>query len=232
MQMYDQGFYDWQMSGSYRSAKIFLGHLFQYGIPSSVLDFGCGRGTWLAACAEFNIQTLLGVDGPWNSQEQMMNPAIRFIPADLNKAFASPTKVDLAISLEVAEHVEPESSENFVNSLVGAADAILFGAAFTGQPGTHHVNTRPHSFWVEKFLAQGYVYFDLFRPAFWDNDQVEPWYRQNTFLFVRPSHSYYNKLTAAGHQAHTTPSFVNCVHPWLYYLALNEIGNLRAAAAK
>jgi hypothetical protein len=26
----------------------------------------------------------------------------------------------------------------------------------------------------------------LFRPVLWNNDNVEPWYRQNTFLFIGP----------------------------------------------
>jgi hypothetical protein len=107
------------------------------------------------------------------------------------------------------------------------SDAILFGAAFTGQPGESHTNTQLHSFWANKLLSNGYVLFDFFRPEFWADGRIEPWYRQNTFLYVKPSHPLYDILIRTGSRPCEDARFVDCVHPWLYFDALDEIVRLQ-----
>ena len=226
-QIYNKKFYEDLASGAERSAQIYLRHLFQYWVPRSVIDIGCGTGTWLSVCAEHAVSRLVGVDGTWNSQEKMVNPRIEFHAVDLNAVFSTNESFDLAMSLEVAEHIRPECSENIVDSLTGAAGAILFGAAFAGQPGDGHINTRPHSFWFEHFVKRGYVMFDLFRPVFWNNELVEPWYRQNTFLYVKREHALFHLLSERGLQFTSEPTFVDCVHPWLYLMALAHISEMQ-----
>jgi hypothetical protein len=108
---------------------------------------------------------------------------------------------------------------------------VLFGAAFTGQPGTNHINTQAHSFWAERFLARGYQLFDLFRPTFWSDNRVGPWYRQNTFIYVQPHHPLHAALVEAGHRAEKNLHFTDAIHPWLYFAALGEIDRLRALPA-
>ncbi|MEO7725913.1 MAG: SEC-C metal-binding domain-containing protein [Burkholderiales bacterium] len=230
--LYDKRFYEGLAQDSLGSARVYLGYLFDLWKPGSVVDFGCGRGAWLAAAGEYGVNRLVGIDGAWNSGEAMVSPAIEFHAADLDGEVSLPENFDLALSLEVAEHVRPESSDRFVASLARLSDAVLFGAAFTGQPGTNHINTRPHSFWAEKFLARGYKLFDIFRPRFWSDDRVGPWYRQNSFLYVQPGHSLYSVLIEAGHRSeHEDVRFIDGVHPWLYLAALDEIEQLRAQLA-
>ena len=228
---YDNQFYDGLAQGSLGSARVYLGYLFELWQPGSVVDFGCGRGAWLAAAGECGVKRLVGIDGAWNSGEALANPAFEFLAADLDGEVMLPETFDLALSLEVAEHVRPESSDRFVASIARLSDAVLFGAAFTGQPGTNHINTRPHGFWADKFLARGYRLFDLFRPRFWSDERVEPWYRQNTFLYVQPRHPLHAALTAAGHHGAEDARFVDAIHPWLYFAALARIERLRARLA-
>jgi SAM-dependent methyltransferase len=230
--IYDQQFYDLQQDGSYRSAKHYLGYLFSMWVPGSVVDVGCGRGTWLAACREFGAKRTLGLDGSWNAREKMVDPHIEFQPCDLEKKIALDRTFDLVMSLEVAEHLESGSSDTFLDSLTALGGAVLFGAAFIAQPGANHINTRPHSFWAEKFLARGYALFDLFRGVFWSDERVEPWYRQNTFLYVKPGHPLYAALVGRGHSCQPDARFTDCVHPWLYLLALQEVASLRKRVAE
>lgn len=225
--VYGQQFYAWQKEGSYRSATHYLSYLFSIWRPQSVVDVGCGRGTWLAACRELGVERTVGLDGSWNSQEKMVHPLIEFHPCDLEKSVAVDGTFDLVVSLEVAEHLASETSDTFVDSLSKLGGAVLFGAAFIAQPGTNHINTRLHSFWAEKFLARGYMLFDLFRSIFWKDDRIEPWYRQNTFLYVKPDHPIYAKLISYGHSFQPDARFTDCVHPWLYLLALEEVARLR-----
>jgi SAM-dependent methyltransferase len=227
---YSSRFYEGLAQGSLNSARVYLGHLFGVWTPASVVDLGCGRGAWLAAAGERGVRRLVGVDGAWNQGETLQDAAIEFHAADLEREVTLAERFDLALSLEVAEHIQPDSSDRFVASLAGLSDALLFGAAFVGQPGTHHVNTRPHSFWARRFLNRGYALFDLFRPKFWSDDRVEPWYRQNTFLYVRPEHPLFAALIARGHEPASDARFVDAIHPWLYEKVLREVVRLRGAA--
>jgi SAM-dependent methyltransferase len=220
---YDPKLHDQDARGSLRSARIFLGFLCQLWKPHSVVDFGCGFGTWLLACKELGVERLLGLDGVWIPPEKILDRAIEFQHQDLTKGVCLSESFDLALSLEVAEHLPPDAAEGFVKSIASSADAVVFSAAFVGQPGAGHVNTRPHSYWAARFLAEGYQLFDILRPEFWSDSRVEPWYRQNTFLYVRANHPLFQALSLAGRRPERDVRFVDCIHPWLYTLVLGEL---------
>ncbi|MSN25195.1 MAG: methyltransferase domain-containing protein [Geobacter sp.] len=229
--LYGQDFYDSQIYGSLQSAQVYLYQLFSvWGVPGAVADLGCGRGAWLATCRDLGVKRCVGIDGDWNSQADMLDPNIEFHPADLEKSISLTESFDLAISLEVAEHLKPESSDAFVESLSGLSGAILFGAAFIGQPGVNHINNRLHSFWAEKFFARGYLLCDFFRPSFWSDDRVEPCYRQNTFLYVKPGHSLHSALVSRGYVCNQDVRFIDCVHPAIYLGLLKEFIKLEQTA--
>jgi SAM-dependent methyltransferase len=230
--VYSDAFYDMHLRQSLDSARVVLAYLFSFWKPASIVDVGCGRGTWLQAAHELGCERLTGLDGHWNSAEKMVLPNILFQPADLNLSLdLSGDQFELAMSLEVAEHLSPQYSENFVETLSSAADAVLFSAAYTGQPGDDHINTRPHSFWAELFLNRGYFVFDIFRPKFWGDSAVMPWYQQNTFLYVRKSHPLFACVTAKNLVCSESTNFLDCIHPWVYECALAEIRACRLALA-
>lgn len=212
--VYDENFYIEQMAGSYSSAQIYADRLLTFFNPGRVADVGCGRGTWLKAFSEQGAHTVVGFDGSWNSHQNMVVNQIEFIPCDLNsKLRYEGQRFDLALSLEVAEHVEEASSDTFVENLVGLADVVLFSAAYSGQGGTSHVNEQPHSYWAAKFAASGYDVFDAFRPVFWGNEHIDYWYRQNAFLYAKRNTASAVQLSAAGLQPMENIEFMNCVHP-------------------
>lgn len=223
---YDEDFYNSQVSDSLRSAKVYAEYLCQFVQPNSVVDFGCGWGTWLHAFALNGVENLIGYDGSWNSQEKMINDRINFIGADLNKPINCSTKFDLAISLEVAEHLRRESADTFIESLVRASDIILFGAAYPGQGGTDHINERPQSYWAEKFISLDYSPFDVLRPVFWGCKDVEYWYRQNSFIYIKNNTLAFNKFIKNGFRPIERLEFMNCVHPEAYALSILQRNNL------
>jgi SAM-dependent methyltransferase len=220
---YNEKFYDQLIEGAFKSAEVYLGALFALWSPASIIDLGCGRGAWLAVANRLGIRRLVGIDGGWVAPQELVCPAMEFHSADLNDPVDQLERFDLALSLEVAEHLRPESSEVFIASLTALSNAVVFSAAFTGQPGSNHINTRPHSFWAQRFTARGFHLFDFFRPRFWSDDRVEPWYRQNTFIYVRPDHVLHDALGAAGYVPIHDLHFVDCVHPWFYLEALKQL---------
>ncbi|MFZ5539648.1 MAG: methyltransferase domain-containing protein [Pseudomonadota bacterium] len=182
--LYAADFYDEQHAGSLASARRILSILRQHCAFARVCDFGAGLGTWLRAAHELGATQLAGFEGPWALDHPERFPEAAYFPVDLNEPIEVTEPFDLAISVEVAEHLLPERSESFVRDLCRASGVVLFGAALPRQPGDGHINCRPHAFWIEQFRRNGYACLDAFRPLVWTDPAVEPWYAQNCFLFV------------------------------------------------
>jgi SAM-dependent methyltransferase len=211
--VYDEKFYEYLVARSLDSARQYLSYLWNSLQPKSVLDVGCGHGAWLKACHELGATQLLGLDGNWNSQSSMIDSAIEFRSIDLNKPFSIPEKVDLTICLEVAEHLEPRIATQFIHCLTETSDVVLFSAAYLNQGGTNHINEQQHSYWAKLFAARHFYAFDLFRPVFWGNENVDFWYRQNVFLYVRKDSSEWQVMANSGHRSMANIDFMNCIHP-------------------
>lgn len=221
-QLYGDAFYEAHDAASLKSARIYLKYLWDFIQPKSVADVGCGRGTWLKAAHELGCDTLIGLDGAWNNQSQMIDPVIKFQGVDLNNPF-NQSPVDLAISLEVAEHLEREYGPDFVGSLSKLSDAVLFSAAYPAQGGVNHLNERPHTYWAGLFAERGFLPFDLFRPTFWGDENVSYWYRQNTFLYARQDGAAFAALQRQGVHCLHNPAFMDCIHPSLYHPKIDAL---------
>jgi len=186
--MYNRGFFDDQMAGSYRSAQVIVDILLKILRVQSVVDIGCGVGTWLRAFEERGVTDLAGYDGEYVDRGQLLIEPARFHPADLALPVDFDRRFDLAVCLEVGEHLPLTASDTLVGSLVRAAPAVLFSAAIPGQGGTHHVNEQWPSFWRARFRANGYHAFDLIRPQVAYNLAIDSWYRHNTMLYLAKDH--------------------------------------------
>jgi len=153
--------------------------------PKSVVDVGCGTGTWLKVFQDYGIDKLLGIDGDYVNKSLLKISPENFIDFDLENFFMSKDKFELAISLEVAEHLKSDSSDLFIETLTNLSDTVIFSAAVINQGGQNHINEQAPSYWIEKFESKGFRLFDILRPVFWDNECIEFWYRQNIMLFTK-----------------------------------------------
>jgi hypothetical protein len=115
----------------------------------------------------------------------LMIPAERFQATDVGKPFSAKRRFDLAMTLEVAEHLDASCASTFIDNVVALSDVIVFSAAIPGQGGNHHVNEQWPDYWKALFDARGYVMIDALRPRFWNNPKIESWYRQNLFYAVK-----------------------------------------------
>jgi len=149
--------------------------------PASILDVGCGTGTWLRAALDGGVTDILGIDGIQIPPGQLLIPMNAFRCLDLTEPVELGRKFGLVLCLEVAEHLAQSHAETLLRTLVRHSDLIIFSAACPGQPGQHHVNCQWPEWWQKRFNALGYVCEDNLRPKLWDASTVEPWYRQNIF---------------------------------------------------
>lgn len=155
----------------------------------SVLDVGCGTGTWLSVFLEDGCTEVLGLDGEHLDRGLFAkNLSLEhFYPVDLSEGFELNRKFDLSICLEVAEHLPPCAANGLVSSLCRHSNQVVFSAAVPGQGGQNHLNEQWLSFWVGKFKEYGFDVYDLIRPRIWDNSELEIWYRQNIVVFRHES---------------------------------------------
>ena len=232
MKYYNNQFYSEQIYGSRESAKVFFKILSQFIKVDSIIDIGCGRGPWLSAAKEYILNKngeLTGIDGPWNSQDDMIDDSISYIASDLNQPINTIElgRFGLCMSIEVAEHLYPARSRQLINELCELSDTILFSAAYLSQGGTHHINERKHSYWAEIFDENNYAVYDLFRHEVWGNNNVELWHQQNIFLYVKRGTKLEQELHKCGLTNITNLEWLNAVHPNLYSKRIGYLGNVK-----
>ena len=180
MTVYDEQFYDTITVGSIRSAEQVVPFVMNDYEPKTVLDVGCGKGVWGREFEEYGCEAL-GIDGDY-----VKDPFINFVPHDLRDPLPPNLEpVDLVVCLEVAEHLPESRADSFVAELCSLSDVILFSAAIPTQTGTDHINCQYPSYWAEKFDVNGFGVVDRIRWRIWDNEMVEPWYRQNIMVYQR-----------------------------------------------
>ncbi|MEO7272563.1 MAG: methyltransferase domain-containing protein, partial [Vicinamibacterales bacterium] len=169
-----------------RSAQAVLGVLGEYVQPSAVIDVGCGTGSWLRGFHEAGCE-VLGVDGPWVQPDQLQIPTTAFRSTDLTRPLQLDRRFDLALSLEVGEHLPEGAAQTLVQSLTAAAPVVLFSAAIPHQGGEQHVNEQWPAYWARLFAAEGYGAYDVIRLRVWDDPAVEWWYAQNAVVYALPA---------------------------------------------
>lgn len=182
---YDSAFFERQTEESKESAEL-IAIVVQLVIRAqSLVDIGGGVGAFAAAFARQGVEDYLVVDGDYVERDRLLVPPEKFMPADLAQPLTLGRRFDLAVCLEVAEHLPASSSEVLIDTLDLASDVILFSAAVPGQTGTNHLNEQPQSHWQARFRERGYQTYDLVRPPLWWDDRVAWWYLQNTLVYAR-----------------------------------------------
>jgi SAM-dependent methyltransferase len=216
-QEYNRAFFESIADGSLRSAEIIVPLLLQRIRPTSVVDVGCGDGAWLHVFERHGVTDVFGVDGDYVPRSQLRIPTQAFQAADLSQPLRLERQFDLALSLEVGEHLPPASGPAFIESLVRLAPVIVFSAAIPGQGGTNHVNEQWQSYWAALFEERGYYPIDCIRPITWNHPEVELWYAQNCLVYVHADAlESYPEWRATTLQS--APAPLDLVHPRMYLL--------------
>jgi len=124
--------------------------------PNSIVDIGCGTGLYLN---KFKDIEHFGID----ISEAVMDSSVNRIKKENFKLddITSPNfkfnrKFDIALCLEVLEHIGMEHMEQTIKNVTSASDTIIASAAQVGQAGLNHITLQPYSYWEDLFNRNGF----------------------------------------------------------------------------
>ncbi len=182
-----------EMPASLRAAeKIVPVILSVTGPVRSVVDLGGGDGSWLQVFRKLGVEDLLLVDCP-EVEPHLVIEKECYQPIDINHLLPELRRFELAVCLECAEHIHSSRAEDLVDWLTASADIVVFSAAIPGQGGKGHINERWPHYWHELFRQRNFVRHDVLRPEFIHDQSIPFWYRQNLFLFAKPTTALINR---------------------------------------
>ena len=158
-----------------------------------VIDVGCGPGIYVDSLSYLGLDAT-GVD---------IDPACPYEICDifsqeyLDKFIEKKYKYDLALCLEVAEHIREEFADELIKRLTLTAPTIYFSAAKPGQGGYGHINCQEKKYWITKFNNHNFVLRqektdDLIQ--FIKQDIHMGWFVQNIMVFETYSKAYYKQI--------------------------------------
>ncbi len=179
--------------------------------PATMLDVGCGDGTWVKKFRELGLEGY-GIDGPWSP----FRDAILWDFSkrrDLSEIILPRRHFDFILSLEFLEHLDQKNSRQIIEWLCSLTNTVVFSAALPGQGGTHHINEQRVEYWTKQFSDFGFVACDALRPKIWSNSDIAPWYRQNILMFFREKVPVEIEHFAADAWASATRAPLSLFHP-------------------
>jgi hypothetical protein len=199
------------------SADVILRQLRKIFPVSSFLEAGCGSGHWTKVAQSLGVADCIAADGEWALNNDLVIDRQIFKVADFNNPVDWGRRFDMAICLEVAEHVKGDAAEAIVESLTQASDVVYFGAAIPFQGGYGHINERWPSWWRAKFEARKYTCYDLVRPIIWHDNTIHYWYRQNAFCYVNTNNvEMTQRAVEAQREIYANAILIDAVHPEKY----------------
>ena len=156
--------------------------IIEYFKIKSLIDVGGGIWAFTRVFQDFWVNAVC-VDWPRVDKSKLFIDEKFFIERNFEQYNEFWEKYDLALSLEVAEHLSSNAAESFVKTLCNCSDYVIFSAAFPYQWWQNHINEQPPQYREKIFNQEWFEICDCFRHLIRDNKKI-PWrYRNNIFLY-------------------------------------------------
>jgi len=150
--MYDSEYFRNEVEGvAVRAANTIAVSIVTDLKPQTVIDVGCGTGALLSALRDRGC-AVVGLEYAEAALRYCRQRQVTVSKFDLEKDCLSDKRTfDVAVSMEVAEHLPARTADRFVDLLTRLSHVIVFTAAPPGQGGDDHVNEQPRWWWITKF---------------------------------------------------------------------------------
>lgn len=175
------------------TAKLIAGTLHGEFRPRRLVDLGCGCG----ACSHFFRELgteVVAIDGvvPPPEHSYPVDVQVR----DLTEPFPNVWgEFDLALCLEVAEHVPEELRDALLDNITRFSGTLVLSCAPPWQGGEHHVNEQPKRYWREHLKRFGFEY-----------DRRRTGVLQETFKAAKPALMWMCQQVSVYHRKHRSDS--------------------------
>lgn len=117
--------------------------------PNTVLDVGCGPGTYVRALRELGVEAIgIDTDKRVLEQEYLLQQSL----------FDTNLTAEVVLCLEVAEHIDSSEADAIATSIAATMEPngiLIWSAAHPGQGGVGHINCQPKSYWQAKLEEAG-----------------------------------------------------------------------------
>lgn len=177
---YPPEYYSSRHDRTLNSARLIMAHVLDGREVNSIIDFGCGVGTFLHVSG---VEDVLGID-MHNDMRSLRIPERAYMRHNLEHRLVHNRKFDMAICVEVAEHLPESAARTLCESISGVSDLVLWSAATLGQGGVNHINEQPMEYWCDIWKSLGYCQSSA-PHAIRRLVGVLPWYRHNLMFYTR-----------------------------------------------
>lgn len=140
-----------------QSRRCLLAAFARFGVPTRMLDVGCGPGHLVRTAAALGAYAMgLDLNVAQVSTSLHGDGIYDLLTADLTIAQGFLEPFDLVLCLEVAEHLPASAAATLCETVaraVAPGGVVLFSAATPGQGGSGHLNEQPNIYWLERLAA-------------------------------------------------------------------------------
>ena len=135
----------------YETIPVLVQRLWEFFGPKSVIDFGCANGLHMKHFMEKGCN-VMGIEGSSYFAKHIQKNAwyADYLIQDIREPFNLGKKYDLAICIEVLEHIEEKYAEAAVKNICNHASSFFITASDIPK-GNVHCNAKPKKYWVDMF---------------------------------------------------------------------------------
>jgi SAM-dependent methyltransferase len=186
--IYDANYFQNDVDGpASQSAPAIAASIVNDLSPRTAIDVGCGTGALLTKLRDAGCR-VVGLEYAGAAREMCRERGLDVRPFDIARhALDYAQMCDVAISMEVAEHLPAQVADRYVDLLARLGKTVVFTAALPGQGGTDHVNEQPHEYWIRKFqerdCALDWTLTSRWRQSWKESGDVQSWYYNNLLVF-------------------------------------------------
>ncbi|HEX5501518.1 MAG TPA: methyltransferase domain-containing protein, partial [Thermomicrobiales bacterium] len=133
--------------------------------PRTAIEYGCAKGFLVEALRERGVEAY-GVDFSPHAIGEVHEPLRPYCRVgDVREPAAE--RYDVAICMEVLEHLDPRDAPAAIRTLAGAADVVYFTSNPDEDfPEATHVNVQPAAYWEDLFARVGMARDRVAEPHF------------------------------------------------------------------
>ncbi len=183
---YHQNYYEEIDAYAMRSFSAISASIVEKFSPKSVIDVGCGTGALLYYLKQQGVDGF-GLEYSEAGLRKCLERGVSVRKYDIiNDDLSDLGIYDIAVSMEVGEHLPRRVARRYVELLCKLAPVVVFSAARPGQLGVDHINLQPRKYWIELFKQYGLVP-DCEQTKRWEKDwkaaEIAAFYYENLIVF-------------------------------------------------